>query len=66
MTQCSPTYPNEEPVDMQNCRIIRIGKYMEVCMVNPPCTFAEAYPQNINLCTHPLRTKIFSEDNIVS
>jgi hypothetical protein len=62
MTQCSQTTPNEEPVNVQNCRMIRMGQYIEVCMANSTCTFAEAYPQNLKLCVHPLRNKVPIED----
>jgi hypothetical protein len=64
MTQDSQMTPNEKPaVDIRNCRVRMIGSYIAVCMVNTLCIFAEAYPPNLKLCTHPLRKQIHAEDN---
>lgn len=54
---------NTGQVDIRNCRVRRIGAYMEVCMVKPetPCIYADDCPP-VRLCVHPSRDQILNED----
>jgi hypothetical protein len=64
MNQSGKMTSDTGQVDIRNCRVRRIGAYIEVCMVKlgTPCIYADEHPQALKLCAHPLRNEIRNMD----